>query len=714
MPVREDDVELDITPRSRERSPDDLLGRIAIALASTMDFKETLQILAEMVREVSAAQRCSVVLLEGRDLVPAVSVGPRPDEDLWAAFRSMAPIHVSDEHWRLLGAGHAVAVLDAREEPMIPRTWVERFGLRTVVVVPLVAHGEPCGAMAVDWPEVRAVPDDELAMLEAIATYAGLAVHNARMHANVGAQTHALARLVDVAAALNSSSSLASVLELICDAFESLLGATHCSVNLTDPADPLKLRTLATRGEPWFTRLDGVEVVPPEALAMIGGVRRSSAGPIVYGALDGGEPGVAIPKAVRSAALFPLFGPDGMIGSVVTGFRGVGGPRDADLEAGQTLAELAATAITRADLDDHLRRHLRQIELLYRLSEVVAGTAPLNEVMATVNLALADDLGIRLEAVVVDDLAVAEALGARQPHGPQVDAVDAWRSELAGGAGTLGMRQAGDQLLVPLVHHRRVIGALVVGTDRSVPMVDEEFLLTVASACAEVLHRTALSRAIVDGERHVAVATERERIARDLHGSAGQLMAGIGLRVASWIDEAPDPTWRHRLRTVLRLAHEGERELREAVYALSSAEIRRRGLSSSLRELAERFESTTGIATGVVVDGGAVSMAPDREDALLRVAHEALCDIDRHAEASRVEMHVAHDGASVTLVIQDDGAADRGEGEPGGGGRRAAPAASDRIRELGGTLRRVVTDGGSRVEVRVECRGGGEHRPAEG
>lgn len=653
------EIDLQLEERLARAGHQRILERVAFTLGSTLDLKEVLRHLAEIVQEAASAQRCSIVLLEGNRLKPAVAIGAHPNEDLWSAFRSMPPIEMTPEQWMLLRRGRALAFEDARRAQHLPPAWVERFDLRAIVVIPLLARGEPCGVMALDWPDVRPIDAEELAMLEAVGTYAGLAVHNARLHERMARKSRTLEHLVDVASALNSSTSLAAVLDLICGGFETLLGAAHTSVNLVDPAHPLEVRTIATRGEAWFARdaSSAHEGLPPEALLVDDELWRSSVGPVVYPRLeppDGRPAGRG--RTIESAALFPLFGADGLIGSVVAGFWRTGGPEPDELDTGQTLVELAATAITRADLHEQLRRRLRQLEVLSRLSDVVAGTVDLESALGEVNEALGPELGIHLWSVAVPNAALRAMIGGRPPDDHEMGAIRSWRSLLAGGARPVGLRQAGDDLLVPVVHRQRVQGALrVKRREGVVDLPDEEFLTAIGGACAEVLHRASLTRALQESERRLAVSAERERIAQDLHDSVGQLLTGMGLQLAELTGAAPDERWRERLESLLGLARRGEREIREAIYSLLFVQVREQGLLRSLEDLANRFESTTGISVDVRVDGEPAVLGTDREDALFRVVHEALHNAERHADATRIDVSLCYREDAAVLEVTDDG-----------------------------------------------------------
>lgn len=706
-----DEIDLDAEVRAHERAEESasagLLERVAITLSSTLDLKEVLRRLAGMVQEATSAQRCTIVLIDGDRLTPAVAIGDRPDEDLWRTFRSIDPIELGGEHWALINDGRAVAFDDARESPFIPRPWVEHFDLRAVAAVPLVAHGEPIGVMAVDWPEVRHVSAADLGLLEAIGTYAGLAVRNARLHEHLAAKSTGLERLVEVGSALNSSSSLSEVLGLICTSFEDLLRTAHCSVNLTDPTDPLRLHTLASRGQPWFERrAHGSDAVVPEELCPPEEARHMRAGPIVYPQVGSAGGDIRAPEGIRSAALFPLFGADGLVGFVVTGFSSLGGPDEHESDTGQTLAEMAAAAISRADLHEHLRRRMRQLEMLSRLSEVVTGTASLDELLDEVADGLTADLGMSLDALVIADPGVRSTIGGGVPGLGDEQAIRAWHDEPPS-LGVPRLRTADDAVLVPVVHCRRVLGALRVRVgDEALTLPDEEFLLAIGAACAEVVHRAMIGRTLAESERRVAVVAERERIARDLHDSVGHLVSGMGMKLAGYLDDVPDDRWRRRLTTLLRVAQQADREVRDAVHSLVFVEVRRDGLVQSLYELARRFSATTGIEVAIDVDHEPVDLPPDHEDVLFRAAHEALSNTERHAEAASAAVTLTRGREHVCVGVEDDGV---GMLEPGAA---ATPrlhfglrAVDRRLRELGGSLTlRHVEPHGTRVEATLPVR----------
>lgn len=155
---------------------------------------------------------------------------------------------------------------------------------------------------------------------------------------------------------------------------------------------------------------------------------------------------------------------------------------------------------------------------------------------------------------------------------------------------------------------------------------------------------------------------ERARIARELHDGLGQNISALRLELEraepAHIDEAK------------RLCAQTLVELRHIIEDLRPVALEQGTLSEVLRDMAERFELSTGIATFFKHRGGAD--CPDELAAsVLRVFQEALHNIKKHAQASEVGVTLEIDQAQVTLTISDDGVGfDPAQGHPDGHGLR--------------------------------------------
>lgn len=641
----------------------DILHRVALTVNSSLELKEILRTLSELALEAIPADRCHLFLLDesGTKLVPTFSSGRVTDLRLWQRFRAMEPIDLKEvpARWQAFCAGRAMAIPDMAASALVPAEIVDVFGSRSSLVVPLVAAGEPLGLFSVDWlGPGQDLSYEDLELAEAIGAYAALAIRNARLYEKLNHKALELERLVGVAGALNSKLSLQSVLDLICEAFEELLGTTHCSViTSADGAEPT-IRTLAMRGVAWFTDdPETVRAVSPKEIARVRKLWKRSPQPVLYPSWEEQEAvdRSLIPATVRSAALFPLVSSETLHGFVLAGFPAVGGPGAEALENGHALAEQAATAIGRAALYQSVQSRLRRLEVLYRLSDVISGSTGITAALRKLNKVLKDELGIEIRSVVAANSKIRDAVGALPPDEQEMEAIRSWRAMLAKPAELEPRRVSPDALLVPIVHRSRLQGVLrVTVTDHPTPE-DFDLLSAIASGCAEIVYKATLHRAIGETERALAVSAERDRIARDLHDSVGQLLTGMALHLRNYIVEAPTLTWRERFRELHELTARGRNEIRETIHSLLFLEVRKRGLVKSIKDLASKFEATTGIQVTVKVAGTIEPLTISKEDALFRVVYEALMNVERHSRASFVTIVIAYRKAEASVNIRDDG-----------------------------------------------------------
>jgi signal transduction histidine kinase len=154
----------------------------------------------------------------------------------------------------------------------------------------------------------------------------------------------------------------------------------------------------------------------------------------------------------------------------------------------------------------------------------------------------------------------------------------------------------------------------------------------------------------------LAAIEERNRLARDLHDSIKQNVFAIALLVGAARTHLPPDTRPSQtyLADAEALAEQTRQELTALIRELRPARLDEKGLAAVLRGYAEDWSRRMGIAVALQVQGERV-IALDSEEALFRVAQEALANIARHSGAEHVTIHLAWDGAQVRLTITDDG-----------------------------------------------------------
>lgn len=204
---------------------------------------------------------------------------------------------------------------------------------------------------------------------------------------------------------------------------------------------------------------------------------------------------------------------------------------------------------------------------------------------------------------------------------------------------------------------------------------------------------------LAEAHRTAGVTSERERLAREIHDTVAQDLAGIVmLTERARGDLVADRLGRldERLAVLEDAARTALEESRTLV-AAGAAGVASDGLGAALHRLAERSARETGVPVSVDVPDRPLDR--DTQVVLLRVAQEALANVRTHARAASVRLAVHADGPQVRLRIEDDGV----------GFDTAVPAAGhglrglrDRLALAGGTCSVTSSPGaGTVVEVCV-------------
>jgi signal transduction histidine kinase/ligand-binding sensor domain-containing protein len=147
---------------------------------------------------------------------------------------------------------------------------------------------------------------------------------------------------------------------------------------------------------------------------------------------------------------------------------------------------------------------------------------------------------------------------------------------------------------------------------------------------------------------------ERTRIARDLHDTLLQSLAGVSLQLDG-ISKRAAPETASLIGRVRDQVNSAFREARGKVWNLRSTALEGQGLAVVLREFVERFGPTNTARCTFTLSGEPRSCAPAVEEELLRIAQEATNNANRHAQASEIHIALAYGADALTLSISDDG-----------------------------------------------------------
>lgn len=283
------------------------------------------------------------------------------------------------------------------------------------------------------------------------------------------------------------------------------------------------------------------------------------------------------------------------------------------------------------------------VELDHGLAEVARVARSMTHATATAVLHLQDGAAVHTVAADPADAdAVEQALiELDERPWPHADPVEAALGDFAA-------------TLLPLRTHLLGAGLLVVlrPPGSAEPTYDEQVLLaTFADQAGLSLDR---ARAIED-RAELAVTSDRERIARDLHDVVIQRLFATGLQlqgagsmartpeVAGRIDQAVDAldvTIRDIRSTIFELQHHGHGD----------------SLRADLRRLVQEYAPLLKFTPAVRTDGPIDTAVPrEVRDQLVPVLREALSNLARHAAADHGEVEVSVDDRELRMTVLDDG-----------------------------------------------------------
>ncbi len=211
-------------------------------------------------------------------------------------------------------------------------------------------------------------------------------------------------------------------------------------------------------------------------------------------------------------------------------------------------------------------------------------------------------------------------------------------------------------------------------------------------------------QAFTSQAQQLAVAEERNRLAREMHDALGHRLtvAVVQLEGAQrLIPTAPERSasmieaMRGQLKQALA-------ELRQTVSALRSPEASSAlngSLATAVTHLVQTFQEATGLAVELTMPAELPLLPEAHRLALYRAAQESLTNVQRHAKAQQARLLIAADANHITLTVSDDG---QGIGDEVADGRFGLIGLRERAKQLGGALTLGAADeGGAKLIMQL-------------
>jgi signal transduction histidine kinase len=155
----------------------------------------------------------------------------------------------------------------------------------------------------------------------------------------------------------------------------------------------------------------------------------------------------------------------------------------------------------------------------------------------------------------------------------------------------------------------------------------------------------------------LSISRERNRLARELHDTLAHSLSALTLQLeavnALW--EVDSTAARKMLARADETSRTGLTEARRSLQALRATPLEQYGLAFALREMAESAAQRADLDLELDVPELAINLPPHIEQALYRIAQEALENVVRHARAQKIRLQLHYSGAEIELRIADDG-----------------------------------------------------------
>ena len=258
------------------------------------------------------------------------------------------------------------------------------------------------------------------------------------------------------------------------------------------------------------------------------------------------------------------------------------------------------------------------------------------------------------------------------------------------------MRRIKASMGVPIWWQGRMIGVFSISSDQPDHVFGEHDLEVLSLFAKHVAIAIENARLYGKAER-LAHLDERNRIARELHDSVSQSLFTLVLMadaVRGFLRKGHQDA-ASTAEMLYQTARDTLAEMRTLIYELRPAALEGEGLVAALQKLVDTLKTRHGLMVEIH-RYGVQRLTQEQENALFRIAREALYNVVKHAQASRVtvELHLGPD--EVRLTIIDDGV-----------GLHTQDTVSDSIEDIGSggigfiTMRKRAKQLGGRLIVKA-------------
>jgi PAS domain S-box-containing protein len=699
----------DMTERKHTDDVLRFLAESGATLSSSLDYRETLANVASLAVP-TLADWCAIDVMEEDGTVERLAVEHSDPEKVALAYELQERYPSDPETTRGIGkvlkTGEPDMMAEIPEELLDQvalnaehRTIMRELGLRSYMVVPMVARGRSHGAITLVFAESgRRYEETDLRLAEELARRTALAVDNAKLYEE--AQREISERRDAEEALLQSEGRYRTVVKQAAEgifvvdidtklileaniAYRNLLGYTaqdmlglgltlydvvaHDRKSIDLNLEQIQREGTHFIGERRHRRKDGslVDVEVSSSVISYGGGKALCV--IVHDITERKRSAERLQRSLD--ALLGLY------------------------EAGQILS----SSLEREEIGSRL------LEIASRVSNLTAAVISIPDEDGQLRIWRSSGLeGLWRQARFAPEAVAArqKVLETRKYQAGRLQQPD--ESQLA-------------SLNLPLLVRGRLIGVLeAYGPEALMERQYEETLISLANQGASALENARLYAELTERENRLqdllrklitAQEEERRKVSYEVHDGLAQTAAGAHQLLQAFARQHPPDSEKGRndLSRVLQLVQQTVGEARYVIADLRPTALDDFGLAAAVRLQVEKI-SSQGSQVDYEEALGDERLPPEVETALFRVAQEALTNVHKHAPSARVRITLRRLNDSVRLQVRDWGPGFNPEKITEGGGpgeRLGLSSMRERVALLGGHLE-VHSRPGEGTEVVAE------------
>lgn len=212
-------------------------------------------------------------------------------------------------------------------------------------------------------------------------------------------------------------------------------------------------------------------------------------------------------------------------------------------------------------------------------------------------------------------------------------------------------------LAVPLLRGDRLLGLIEVLAlqSRRFQQSDAEVLQRLAQQVVVCIENAQLYKQL----RFLATLEERDRLARELHDHLAQTLGYLNVKASMTADLVTDRKYLLALESLdelKRVAKMAYTDVREAIFNLRTTISASTSLLASLREYLAQYSVHYGLDAHLVIENDdADEFTPEVASQLLHIVQEALTNVRKHSQATRVLVRYDQSGPQIRVTIEDNG-----------------------------------------------------------